>query len=417
MSSEHTLTALIVGAMVLAVPLGLAAHAYEGVAALVPWVSWLGVLFKQLLLLIIYPLVLASMVCGVVQLGDIREVGGLAAKGLLYFTCTTAIAVLIGLAGVNLFTPGAGVDLALAGELPETLAQGQTWGGFFLDMLRNTFKNPFASLAGGDVLAIIAFGMLLGAVLSTLGEAGRPLVAGFEALNKAMMRLTDWVMWLAPAGVFALLLQVVAAQGVEALTAVGRYVLVVLGGLGLHGLVVLPLLGWVLAGVPPWRFFSGVRDAVVIAFSTASSAATLPVTLESVEEKLGVDPRVSGFVLPLGATINMDGTALYESVAAMFIAQAYGIELGLGEQVLVFITATTAAVGAAGIPGAGVITMSLVLQAVGLPLEGIGLILAVDRILDMVRTTVNVIGDATGAVILDRLERRIGGTPRGLEVS
>ncbi|MCB9764080.1 MAG: dicarboxylate/amino acid:cation symporter [Alphaproteobacteria bacterium] len=405
-SSEFTLTVLIIGAMVLAIPVGLAAHSSEAIAELVPWVSWLGVLFKQLLLLIIYPLVLASMVVGVVNLGDIRKVGGLAIKGLIYFTVTTAIAVVIGLVMVNAFRPGDGVDLAIAGAVPERVMEGQTWGTFFLDMLKNTFKNPFASLSEGDVLAIIAFGLLLGAVISTMGEEGRPLSSFFDALNRVMMRLTDWVMWLAPAGVFALLVQVVASQGVDALTAVGRYVLVVLAGLLLHGLVVLPLLGWLVGGVPPWRFFSGVRNAVAIAFSTASSAATLPVTMESVENNLDVDPKVSGFVLPLGATINMDGTALYESVAAMFIAQAYGIELDLGQQVLVFITATTAAVGAAGIPGAGVITMSLVLKAVGLPLEGIGLILAVDRILDMVRTTVNVVGDATGAVILHRITRQ-----------
>ena len=180
------------------------------------------------------------------------------------------------------------------------------------------------------------------------------------------------------------------------------YCAVVAGSLLVHGLIVLPALGWLLGGVAPWTFFAGVRKALIVAFSTASSAATLPITMECCEKQLGVQPRVAGFVLPLGATVNMDGTALYESVAAIFIAQVYGIELSLGQQVLVFITATTAAVGAAGIPGAGLITMTLVLTAVGLPIEGIGLILAVDRILDMVRTTVNVSGDATGAVVVNR---------------
>lgn len=404
-SSELLLTGLILGAMALAIPLGLAAHASEAVADWLPAVTWLGVLFKQLLLLIIYPLVLASMVCGVLRLGDIRRVGGLALKGLAWFGSTTALAVVLGLVLVNLFTPGAGVELGELAATPEAVGGGGGWGGFFLKMLRNTFKNPFASLAQGDVLAIIAFGMMLGASLSTLGEKGRALAEAFEALNEAMMRLTEWVMWLAPLGVFGLLVEVIASQGVDALSAVAGYVAVVLIGLCLHGLVVLPLLGWLLGGVPPWRFFAGARDPVLVAFSTASSAATLPVTLDAVEEKLEVDPKVAGFVLPLGATLNMDGTALYEAVAAMFIAQAYGVELGLGEQVLVFITATTAAVGAAGIPGAGVITMGLVLEAVGLPLEGIGLILAVDRVLDMVRTAVNVVGDATGAVVIDRLSR------------
>ncbi|MCP4810070.1 MAG: dicarboxylate/amino acid:cation symporter [Proteobacteria bacterium] len=395
------LTALIVLGMVLALIFGFAARQSETVMGLVGWVSWMGVLFKQLLLVIIYPLVLASMVVGIVNLGDIRKVGGLAVKGLAYFTLTTSIAVVVGLVLVNVVQPGAGVDLSLGGEAPATLVE-RGFGDFFLEMMKNTFKNPFASLANGDVLAILAFGIGLGAVLSTLGDHGKPLVDVFRSLNLAMMRLTDWVMWLAPLGVFGLLTKVIAEQGFDAISALGWYVFVVLAGLGIHGFLVLPALGWGLGGVTPWRFFGGVKNALAVSFSTASSAATLPVTLDCVENNLGVKPRVAGFVLPLGATVNMDGTALYEAVAAMFIAQVYGIHLSLGQQVLVFITATTAAVGAAGIPGAGLITMTLVLTAVGLPIEGIGLILAVDRMLDMVRTTVNVAGDATGAVILDR---------------
>ena len=395
------LTGLIVLGMVLALVMGGAARSSETVMGMVGWVSWMGVLFKQLLLVIIHPLVLASMVVGIVNLGDIRKVGGLAVKGLGYFTMTTCIAVVLGIVLVNVFQPGAGVDLSLGGETPDTLVE-RGFGDFFLEMMKNTFKNPFASLANGDVLAILAFGIGLGAVLSTMGEHGKPLVDVFRALNGAMMRLTDWVMWLAPLGVFGLLTKVVAEQGFDAITALGSYVFVVVTGLVVHGALILPAIGWGLGGVPPWKFFAGIKNALAVSFSTASSAATLPVTMDCCENNLGVKPRVAGFVLPLGATVNMDGTALYEAVAAMFIAQVYGIELGLGQQVLVFITATTAAVGAAGIPGAGLITMTLVLTAVGLPIEGIGLILAVDRMLDMVRTTVNVAGDATGAVVLDR---------------
>ena len=394
------LTGLIFAGMLLALVYGAAAQRSEAVMGLLPWFSWLGVLFKQLLLVIIYPLVLASMVVGVVGLGDIRKVGGLAGKGLAYFFFTTGLAVALGLVLVNVLAPGEGVSLEL-GEPPEDLV-AHSFGAFFLDMLKNTFKNPFQSLAQGGVLAVLSFGLLLGAVTSTLGEAGKPLARFFTSLNEAMMRLTDWVMWLAPIGVFALLSEVVAKQGFDAVWALKDYVIAVLLGLGLHGLVVLPLVGWVLGGVPPWRLLWGLRRPLSVAFSTASSAATLPVTMEAVEDELGVQPKVAGFVLPLGATVNMDGTALYESVAVLFIAQVMGIELSFGEQVVVFITATTAAVGAAGIPGAGLITMTLVLGAVGLPIEGIGLILAVDRLLDMVRTTVNVAGDATGAVVLNR---------------
>ncbi len=396
------LTALILGGMVLAVLYGLLARGFEPVALTVPWLTWTGVLFKQLLLLIIYPLVLASMVVGVVNLGDVRKVGGIAVPGIVYFLCTTALAALLGLVMVNLIEPGAGVDLGSAAAPDVT---HHSFGAFFLDMLKNTFKNPFASFANGDVLAIIAFGLLLGTVVSTMGEAGRPVADFFRSLNDAMMRLTGWVMWLAPVGVFGLLLEVIVKQGSGVLWSLKDYVFTVLLCLGIHGLLVLPALAWLLGGVTPWRFFRGLGRALIVAFSTASSAATLPTTIACAEEQLDVREEVAGFILPLGATINMDGTALYEAVAAMFIAQAYGIQLSVGEQVVVFLTAMAAAVGAAGIPSAGLITMALVLTAVGLPLEGIGLILAVDRVLDMVRTTVNVSGDGTGAVILNRLTR------------
>ena len=395
------LTAAIFGGMVLALLVGFLARQSEGVMAVLPAFTWFGSLFKQLLLVIIYPLVLASMVVGVVNLGDVRKVGRLATAGLAWFFTTTGLAVVLGIVMVNVFKPGEGVDLALAEETPAHLAE-RGFGEFFLEMLKNTFKNPFDSLAGGDVLAIIAFGLLLGAVTSTLGDQGKPVAEFFRSLNTVMMKLTDWVMYLAPVGVFALLTEVIAQQGFDAVTALASYCGVVVGALLIHGVLVLPLLGWALGGMPPWTFFAGIRKALMVAFSTASSAATLPITMECCEEQLGVEPKVARFVLPLGATVNMDGTALYESVAAIFIAQVYGIELDLGQQVLVFITATTAAVGAAGIPGAGLITMTLVLTAVGLPIEGIGLILAVDRLLDMVRTTVNVAGDATGAVVVNR---------------
>lgn len=395
------LTGAIFVGMLLALLVGGLARQHPGLAEALPAVTWMGSLFKQLLLVIIYPLVLASMVVGVVNLGDIRKVGRLAGAGLAWFFTTTALAVVLGIIMVNVFEPGVGVDLSLPEAPPEGLGE-RGFGEFFLDMLKNTFKNPFSSLAGGDVLAIIAFGLLIGAVTSTLGEEGKPVADFFRSLNAVMMRLTDWVMYLAPVGVFALLTQVVAEQGLEAVSALASYCGVVVGALLIHGLLVLPALGWVLGGVPPWTLLAGLRKALMVAFSTASSAATLPVTMECCEEQLGVEPKVAGFVLPLGATVNMDGTALYESVAAIFIAQVYGIELSLGQQVLVFLTATTAAVGAAGIPGAGLITMTLVLTAVGLPIEGIGLILAVDRLLDMVRTTVNVAGDATGAVVVNR---------------
>ncbi len=280
---------------------------------------------------------------------------------------------------------------------------------FLWMQVQKVLMNPFEALAKGEVLAIIVFGLLLGGCLASLGEAGIPLVRAFEALNLAMMRMTDLVMKLAPLGVFALLAEVVASLGLEALSALAWYMATVVLGLGIHALLFLPFVLKLLSGMGPREFFTGARPALAIAFSTASSSATLPVSIESSEQNLDCDPKHAGFVLPLGATVNMDGTALYEAVAALFIAQVYGRDLGFGQQVVVAMTATLAAIGAAGIPSAGVVTMAMVLNAVQLPLEGIAMILSVDRILDMLRTTVNVMGDMVGAVIVDRMEKRSGG--------
>lgn len=280
-----------------------------------------------------------------------------------------------------------------------------TIGEFMVKQVDKLFTNPFQALAQGEILAIIVFALLLGACLTTVGEVGVPLIRAFEGLNAAMMRLTDLIMEFAPLGVFALLAEVIAAMGVDALEALAAYMVTVLLGLFLHGFVVLPAVLYFFTGMRPLEFFQGARRAMAISFTTASSSATLPVSMECAEEELGCSARSAGFVLPLGATVNMDGTALYEAVAALFIAQVFGHDLSLGQQVLVALTATLAAIGAAGIPSAGTVTMAMVLDAVGLPLTGIGMILAVDRVLDMCRTTVNVVGDLAGTVVVDRLER------------
>ncbi|MCK5618517.1 MAG: dicarboxylate/amino acid:cation symporter, partial [Candidatus Krumholzibacteria bacterium] len=263
--------------------------------------------------------------------------------------------------------------------------------------------NPVKAMAEMQILPLIVFSLLFGAVLTTIGNKGRPLIDLFESLNAAMMKLTDWVIRLAPYGVFALLAAVVAESGPGIFANLGKYMATVLLGLAIHALVTLPILLKLVGGANPKRYFEKVATALTTAFSTASSSATLPLTIDCVETKAKVAPRVSSFVLPLGATINMDGTALYEAVAAIFIAQVYGIDLSFGQQVLIFLTATLAAIGAAGIPSAGLVTMAIVLNAVGLPLEGIGMILAVDRILDMCRTSVNVWGDTVGCTVVARL--------------
>ncbi|RKY72652.1 MAG: dicarboxylate/amino acid:cation symporter [Candidatus Latescibacterota bacterium] len=360
-----------------------------------------GTIFLRLLKMIIVPLILASVVTGVAGIGDVRNLGRIGGKTILYYLTTTGISVIIGLTLVNLFRPGVGADIGLS-AIPERLKEG---GPSLLDtMLRIVPTNPFQAMAGADVLPLIAFALIFGAVLTTLGEKGRTLIGFFEGLNEAMLKITDLVMRLAPFGVFALMADIVGHTGIGVLKPLAKYMAVVLIGLLIHGAGVLPLLLHFAGKTKAFAFAKQMSSALATAFTTSSSSASLPVSMECAEENAGLPNRIVSFVLPLGATINMDGTALYESVAAIFIAQAYGIELTLGSQVVIFLTATLAAIGAAGIPGAGLVTMAVVLKAVGLPLEGIGLILAVDRILDMCRTTVNVWGDCVGAAIITRSE-------------
>ncbi len=282
---------------------------------------------------------------------------------------------------------------------------------FLRAQISKVLQNPFVALTTNNVLAVILFALMLGLILVRMGEQGRKVLDLAETLNEAMMRFVALVMKLTPIGVFSLMATQIARSGLDILFLLAKYMFCVVIGLLIHAVIVLPLILWVFGRVSPWRYFLQVRDALSVAFSTSSSSATLPVSLEVAENNAGIPKRVSGFVLPLGATINMDGTALYEAVAAMFIAQLYGIDLGLGPQALIFLTAGLAAVGAAGIPSAGTVTMVMVLAAVGLPIAGIGLILAVDRLLDMCRTTVNVWGDLVGAAILARYEA--GEEPNG----
>lgn len=358
-----------------------------------------GQIFIKLLKMLIVPLIVASMVMGVARVGDIRRLGNLGGKTFAYYILTTFASVLVGLVMVNIIRPGLGGS-SLGGAVPDAVHTEVTVSSILLSMIPD---NPIRAAADGQILPLIVFSLLLGAVLTTLGERGKALVAFFDSLNEAMMRLTDWVIRLTPIGVFALIAAVIVDTGPGIFANVGRYMLTVLLGLAFHALVTLPLILWLMARVNPRRFASKIAPALTTAFSTASSSATLPLTMECVEVEAGVSRRVSSFVLPLGATINMDGTALYESVAAVFIAQLYGIDLSLGQQILVFFTATLAAIGAAGIPSAGLVTLAIVLNAVGLPLDGIGIIIAVDRILDMFRTSINVWGDATGCAVVSRL--------------
>ncbi len=388
-------------AILLGMILGVVAVAILGEQAIA--FKFLGDAFLSLLRMVVIPLLFCSMIVGITRLGDVRKLGWTGGKTLLYFLVTSSIAVTIGLILVNIVQPGSGFEIALGSTthvMPNT--EQYSFFGWLTDQIPS---NIIMAAAENKVLPIIVFALFFGSVLTTLGVRGKPVVSFFEGLNDAFIKIVQLIMWFAPIGIFGLVAGQLAAQGglsgfYNVLTALGKYSFVVIFGLALHGLIVLPLVLRFFSGKNPIEYLFGMTKALMTAFATSSSSATLPVTMDCVAENNNVDKRASSFVLPLGATINMDGTALYEAVAALFIAQAYGIDLSIWAQITVFATAILASVGAAGIPQAGLFTMVLVLTAVGLPLEGIGMILAIDWFLDRCRTTVNVWGDSIGAAVI-----------------
>ena len=364
-------------------------------------IAFLGEIFLNALKMVVIPLVMASIIVGICSLGDIRKLGGVGGKTFLYYLATTSIAVLLGLLLVNLIQPGEGAAISKAIPL-ESPAGAMTLKDIIVSFIP---ANIIQAMVEVKILPLIIFSLLFGGVLTTLGEKAKPLVNIISIVNDAILKLVGLILWFAPVGVFALVATQLGASGggdafFKDVMKVGEYALTVAIGLAIHGFIILPLILSVFARRNPFQYFLGMMDALVMAFSTASSAATLPVTFKGVKEKNKVPEAAADFVLPIGATINMDGTALYEAVAAMFIAQAWGVDLGFTAQLVIFITATLASIGAAGIPQAGLVTMILVLQAVGLPLEGIGLLLSIDWFLDRLRTTVNVWGDSVGAAVI-----------------
>ena len=482
----------------------------------------LGEIFLNSLKMIVVPLVMLSMIVGITGLGDIRNLGSIGGRTVLYYMATTGISVLIGIVLVNVVQPGKDIshgeerpelaytlsgdgdrtvnltngtwkrtrysekymlmlsDQQVEGEiesLSEKSATVKSWknraegvfhiatdsgehlpyrrvngevvsaetvlsqngqglevklpvaqevrgkeerdmGGTLKEVLlgdKSTGKegmiprNVFNAMVRMDILPLIFFSLLIGATLSVLGERGRPAISVISGLNDAVMQLVHWIMVLAPVGIFGLVAGRIGHAGgfkefLPELLAVGKYSFTVVLGLGVHGIIILPLILLLIARRNPLTYLKGMSTALLNAFSTASSSATLPLTMRAVQKENGVSNRTASFVLPLGATINMDGTALYEAIAAMFIAQVYGISLGPAEQTVIVLTATLAAIGAAGIPEAGLVTMIIVLRAVDLPIEGIGLILTIDWLLDRFRTTVNVWGDSVGAGVIESLE-------------
>jgi Na+/H+-dicarboxylate symporter len=371
----------------------------------VSYVGWMGDLFLRGLRMIIVPLILTSIISGVANIGDAHNLGRLGLKTFAYYITTSFFAIITGLVLVNIIQPGVGADLGLKSEVPELAATSGDLGDIIMRMVPT---NIFDALASADMLAIIFFSILIGYFITRVNEKHKIMFTDFfNGGFEVMMKLTHFIIKFTPLGILGIVAGVVAEQADNLMSLIGSlglYMSAVLLGLIIHAFITLPFIIKFVAKVNP-RFHARAMSAPLLtAFSTSSSSATLPLTLDAVENNSGVSNKVTSFVLPLGATVNMDGTALYECVAAMFIAQAYGIELGFLLQMVVVMTALLASIGAAGIPMAGLVMISVILSAVGLPLEGIGLILAVDRILDMCRTTVNVWSDSCGAVTIAKSE-------------
>ncbi|WP_341274846.1 dicarboxylate/amino acid:cation symporter [Rhodocyclus gracilis] len=360
--------------------------------------------FLDLLRMVLVPLVFASIVCGVASLGAHHRVQRVWWWTLGFFVFSMLVSIAIGLAAANIFRPGEGMHLEMFADATRNFeARQMPFADYFAQFLHGIFQNPFAALAQGDILAVVVVALVFGIALAAGGERYAHLRRTMQELQELALVLVRWIMWLAPLGVGALLLRLVATQDVSLLGSLAYFIAVVIGATLLHGVVVLPAILFAVTGMTPLRFWRGARDAMVLAFGTSSSAATMPVALRCVSEDLGVRREVADFVIPLGATLNSDGTALYEGAAALFIARLAGIELDIAQQLIIVFVAILGAVGAPGIPSVGMLSMVLVLQSVGLPTEAIALLLPIDRILDTVRTAVNVEGDMVGSLIVEKM--------------
>ncbi|HUE91673.1 dicarboxylate/amino acid:cation symporter [Pseudomonas sp.] len=362
----------------------------------------IGALFLNAIKMLIVPLVFVSLVAGITAMSDSAKLGRISVKTIAIYLVTTAFAVSIGLLFGALFTPGEGMNM-VASAAQET-KQAPSLVQILVGLVPS---NPVAAFAEGNILQIIVFAIALGVSMNLIGEKAAPAVKLFDSLAEVFYKLTDLVMRCAPIGVFALIAGVVASHGIEVLLPLAGVIGVIYLASITHMLLVYGGLLAVLARLSPLRFFKGAAPALAVAFSTSSSAGTLPVSIECARKNLGVSQGVAGFVLPVGATINMDGTAIYQGVLALFIAQAFGVDLNAGQYLMIILTATLASIGTAGVPGAGLIMLGLVLTSVGLPLEGVALIAGIDRILDMARTTVNVAGDLMTTTLVGSSEKEL----------
>jgi proton glutamate symport protein len=369
---------------------------------ILPLAEILAEVFLRLLRMAIMPLIITSIISGVVSVGTAAGLGRLGLKTFGYYITSSLLAIVTGQILVNLLKPGVGAEIGLAATPGQIAASEQSFSDLLLHIIP---ENPFQAMAQGDVLPVIFFSILFGYFITRLKARPKAqLTDFFQAAFETMMKLTLFVVWSAPLGVFGILARIVSQTGFEAFKSLSFYFVIVIIGLAIHAFVNLPLLLTFVGRVNPVKHYKGMYSALLMAFSTCSTMVTLPLTMKAVTGNSRVSQKIANFVLPIGATVNMDGTALYECVATIFIAQVYGFHLTFGAQLIIVFTALLASIGAASVPMSGMVMMSIILNAVGLPLEGVAIILAVDRILDMFRTMVNVLSDSCGAVIVARLE-------------
>ena len=363
-----------------------------------------GTFFIDLLKMVLIPLVFTSITVGVANLQAHKQIHRVWISTLSFFVFSMSVAIVVGLMANAIFETGKGLHLDMfQNAMANFSAKQQTPSDFFTSFLHGLFMNPFAALAQGDVLAVLIFALFLGVALVIGGERYKNILVLLQEFLELVMQMVRWIMMIAPFGIMALLIKLMVTQDLALLGTLGKFAAVVSGSLLFHGVVLLPLILYLVTGMTPWRFWRGAREALVTAFATSSSSATLPITLRCVEHNLHVRKEIAQFVIPLGATINMDGTALYEATAALFVANLVGIDLNLTQQLIVFFTAMFAAIGAPGIPSAGMVTMVMVLQSVGLPAEAIAILLPIDRLLDTLRTAANVEGDMIGSLVVQKL--------------
>lgn len=403
---KKKLTVMILVSLVLGLVVGLALNAY--LPQYYKYFNYylfnpLGTIFINLIKMVVVPLVFFSIVVGVIGLGSPKKLGRIGLKTISLYLLTTVVAITIALALANLIQPGDGVQIQTGMEKPEL----EKPPALMTSLLNMIPSNPIQSMTEANMMQVIVFALFVGLAAFLLGEKVKTFRDFSEQANQVMIKIVFMVMYLAPFGAFGLMASAVGKAGIELIGSMALYMCTILLALFLHMTLIYGSLLWFFGKTNPLKFYKSITPAMETAFATSSSAATLPLTMDCVENRLKVDKGVSSFVLPLGATMNMDGTAIMQGVAAIFIGQIYGIDLSLTEQIIIILTATLASIGTAAVPSAGMVMLTIVLTAVGLPVEGIAIVLGVDRLLDMTRTMTNITGDATVAVVVDRTERNM----------